>query len=292
VSGESNWKTAIKSASDEDVTQTKTEEKSARGQPRGNFIEKFWKTMTVGATITVAVLGIAYKFISRDNPDVSSGSEGYPLRETELPSRKPETVDPEVLRQVEFRLDRANNLREVFYSYGEVRNPRPDAQLPECKTVLTECKTVFAGDSKTGKSSAFDLVRNPSSKMYQYQPTSGVEYRPFVNRSLTFNLCDTAGQKMFRSLTPIYLRGASFVIIWCDLSNQESFEHLRRWVKDARELAGGSIVALACNKINGDGARVVRNDEITKFAIDNNIKWIFIGDLSKGLENMVKMSTH
>jgi GTPase SAR1 family protein len=40
---------------------------------------------------------------------------------------------------------------------------------------------------------------------------------------------DTAGQEMYRTIIPIYFRGASFAIVAFAITDRESFDHLGLW---------------------------------------------------------------
>ena len=46
---------------------------------------------------------------------------------------------------------------------------------------------------------------------------------------------DTAGQERFRTLTAAYYRGAAGVMLMYDVTNEESFQHIRRWMSDVQK---------------------------------------------------------
>lgn len=47
-----------------------------------------------------------------------------------------------------------------------------------------------------------------------------------------FEIWDTAGQERYRSLAPMYYRGASAAIVVFDLSNKDSYNGAKSWVKE------------------------------------------------------------
>lgn len=57
-----------------------------------------------------------------------------------------------------------------------------------------------------------------------------------------FELWDTAGQERYRSLAPMYYRGAAAAIIVFDLTDEESLDGAKAWVKELRVRGEGSVV--------------------------------------------------
>lgn len=43
---------------------------------------------------------------------------------------------------------------------------------------------------------------------------------------------DTAGQERFRTITTSYYRGANAIAIVYDITDRESFEHVKNWMND------------------------------------------------------------
>eukprot|EP00960_Hanusia_phi_P062508 765173-Hanusia_phi.AAC.1 len=48
---------------------------------------------------------------------------------------------------------------------------------------------------------------------------------------LTMQIWDTAGQERFRSMAPMYYRGAEAAILVLDCTNADSYEKVRSWVE-------------------------------------------------------------
>lgn len=57
---------------------------------------------------------------------------------------------------------------------------------------------------------------------------------------------DTAGQERFRTITTSYYKGAQAIIIVYDITDKESFEHVKNWMQDIDKY----IKILFCLKIN------------------------------------------
>ena len=55
-------------------------------------------------------------------------------------------------------------------------------------------------------------------------------------------LWDTAGQERFRSITKLYYRGASAVLLVYSIIDEGSFEEMGRWLTEMRENLGNDII--------------------------------------------------
>merc|ERR1712070_35749 len=129
-------------------------------------------------------------------------------------------------------------------------------------------KVVMLGDSTVGKSSILYRLKFSSFSGKQ-ESTIGCEFfakpipipeRP--DQPVKLLIWDTAGQEVFRSFTPNFLRGALAGIICYDITNRESFEHAAGWLADLTKARGDeAIVALVGNKVDLDGQRQVSTQE-------------------------------
>lgn len=59
---------------------------------------------------------------------------------------------------------------------------------------------------------------------------------------LRLQLWDTAGQERFRSITKLYYRGASAVLLVYSIIDESSFEEMGRWLTEMRENLGNDII--------------------------------------------------
>jgi len=101
-----------------------------------------------------------------------------------------------------------------------------------------KAKIVVIGDPSVGKTSALNVLQT-SSFTAGYKATVGVDFF-YMNFSLAgvpidTVLWDTAGQETFRSLSTNYYRNTQAVIMFFDLSNRATFDHiLTTWISDVR----------------------------------------------------------
>ncbi|EGG22633.1 hypothetical protein DFA_04763 [Cavenderia fasciculata] len=129
-------------------------------------------------------------------------------------------------------------------------------------------KLVLLGDMNTGKTCiASRLVRN------EFVPTDSTIGAAFLVKNMTLDngntvkleIWDTAGQERYRSLTPMYYRGASAAVIVYDITKKNTFETLKRWVSELQKQASPNLIlALAGNKADLPH-REVQVDEVSKY---------------------------
>jgi len=121
----------------------------------------------------------------------------------------------------------------------------------------------------SGKTSlVYRLVKN--SFVERMEPTIGAA---FMVKNLTVDgvqikleIWDTAGQERYRSLAPMYYRGAAAAILVYDITRKSSFETMRKWVSELQKQASPSIVlALAGNKCDLANHREVTQADLDKY---------------------------
>lgn len=134
-------------------------------------------------------------------------------------------------------------------------------------------KLVVIGDSGTGKTSL--LQRYLKGNFIEHEATVGCA---FSSKDLTvdgktvhFEIWDTAGQERYDSLAPLYLRGASAVIVAYDISRKKSYDRVKTWVRKLEESLQGKenpnlVVVLTGNKSDLVYEREVRLEEAKAYA--------------------------
>ena len=91
-------------------------------------------------------------------------------------------------------------------------------------------------------------------------------------RVIRFELWDTAGQERYRSLAPMYYRGASAAVVVYDVTSRDSFEGAKSWVKELQRRGDPAVViALAGNKADVREGRAVPAEEAALYAADHGI---------------------
>lgn len=97
------------------------------------------------------------------------------------------------------------------------------------KTLL---KVIILGDSGVGKTSLMQQFVNGKFS-HQYKATIGADFLTkeltIDDKSVTMQLCDTAGQERFQSLGVAFYRGADCCVLVYDVTNQKSFENISLW---------------------------------------------------------------
>eukprot|EP00746_Dinoflagellata_sp_MGD_P082708 gnl/MRDRNA2_/MRDRNA2_32852_c0_seq1.p1 gnl/MRDRNA2_/MRDRNA2_32852_c0~~gnl/MRDRNA2_/MRDRNA2_32852_c0_seq1.p1 ORF type:complete len:201 (+),score=49.95 gnl/MRDRNA2_/MRDRNA2_32852_c0_seq1:83-685(+) len=133
-------------------------------------------------------------------------------------------------------------------------------------------KLVLLGDASVGKSCL--VVRFAKGEFYEYQePTIGAAFMTqTVNLSdavVKFEIWDTAGQERYKSLAPMYYRGAAAAVIAYDITSKESFEAAKSWVAELQNT--DTLIALAGNKCDLDSDRQVDTETAQAYANDMSI---------------------
>ncbi|KAH9813251.1 ras family-domain-containing protein [Melampsora americana] len=109
--------------------------------------------------------------------------------------------------------------------------------------------------------------------------TIGVEFatRSIVvdSKTIKAQIWDTAGQERYRAITSAYYRGAVGALLVYDISKQQSYTHVQRWLKELRDHADSNIVImLVGNKSDLRHLRAVPTEEAKAFAAENNLSFI------------------
>jgi len=130
---------------------------------------------------------------------------------------------------------------------------------------LQKFKVVFLGDEAAGKTS---LVRRYMYDTFEdsIQATIGMDFQSKTvyveDRTLRLQLWDTAGQERFRSLIPSYIRDSSGAIVVYDITNRDTFQRAKQWVKELQRQGNPNIViALAGNKSDLSSKRKVEPED-------------------------------
>jgi Ras-related protein Rab-6A len=125
-----------------------------------------------------------------------------------------------------------------------------------------------------------------------------------LNTSVKFMIWDLAGQNQFERLWPDYLTDSRAGIIVFDITNRESFEHVKKWHEIITKVALRHIVMILIgNKVDLDKSRTVTTEEGIELATelgiyyletsaktDENIKdvfeWIALQIINRNIDNV------
>ena len=156
-------------------------------------------------------------------------------------------------------------------------------------------KFIIVGDSSVGKS---NILLRFSRNIFDsgHQATLGIE---FANKHLIYNntdylvqIWDTAGQENFRSVTRAYYKASAVAMVVYDITKEESFEHIKSWLSDCKELAPNTVLlVLVGNKTDLEEQRVISKERGENLAKEN--KMLFFetsAKLGDGIEQAFQKS--
>eukprot|EP00940_MAST-03C_sp_MAST-3C-sp2_P001892 g1892.t1 len=136
-------------------------------------------------------------------------------------------------------------------------------------------KLVLLGETSVGKTCV--TIRFVKNEFFEFQePTIGAAFLTQTitldNTTVKFEIWDTAGQERYRSLAPMYYRGATAAIIVYDVTSPSSFEGAKSWVKELQRRGDPNcVIALAANKADLEGKRKVSVEEGDAYASEFGI---------------------
>lgn len=87
-------------------------------------------------------------------------------------------------------------------------------------------------------------------------------------------ICDTAGQERFHALGPIYYRGSHGAILVFDITDEESFQKVKNWVRELQKMLGNDItLAIVGNKSDLVKDRAVTPATAEEYALQVGAKY-------------------
>ena len=147
-------------------------------------------------------------------------------------------------------------------------------ELTNKKEIKKGEKVVIIGDSFVGKTSIINCL--VSGKMNETKPTIGAQHQKYSyknekNIEITLDLWDTAGQERFRSVIPMYYKGAKAILVVFDITNKDTFEGAKKWIDEIEQNNKGCLIFLVGNKIDLNSNRKVGEELINQLKNDKNI---------------------
>ena len=143
-------------------------------------------------------------------------------------------------------------------------------------------KILILGDSTVGKT-AF-IVRFCEGKFEEDSLTtigldSKVKFISRQDKKIQLQIWDTAGQERFRSLSKSWYKGADGILLMYDISNYDSFKHIKNWINDIKTNISIPFEKLALIVIGHksdlpDDKRKVDKNDIQTFENSHGIKII------------------
>jgi len=108
------------------------------------------------------------------------------------------------------------------------------------------------------------------------------------NKRVNLAIWDTAGQERFHALGPIYYRDSHGAILVFDITDEDSFQKVKNWVKELKKMLGDDIcLCIAGNKIDLEKDRNVQNIDAEEYARSVGAKLYHTSaKLNKGIDEL------
>uniref|UniRef100_A0AAY5F5K9 Ras-related protein Rab-21 n=1 Tax=Electrophorus electricus TaxID=8005 RepID=A0AAY5F5K9_ELEEL len=109
-----------------------------------------------------------------------------------------------------------------------------------------------------------------------------------TGKRVNLAIWDTAGQERFHALGPIYYRDSNGAILVYDITDEDSFQKVKNWVKELRKMLGNEIsLCIVGNKIDLEKERHVSVEEAEGYADSVGAKHYHTSaKLNKGIEEL------
>ena len=79
-----------------------------------------------------------------------------------------------------------------------------------------------------------------------YIHTIGIDFLEKIiecqGQQIKLQIWDTAGQERFKTITPTYYKGADGIIVVFDLTNQQSYDNVKKWLEEIEQYTSGKKV--------------------------------------------------
>ncbi|CAD8052832.1 unnamed protein product [Paramecium sonneborni] len=139
-------------------------------------------------------------------------------------------------------------------------------------------KIIIVGDSGVGKT---NLVIRFTQQTFldNSKPTVGVELFSrnidIMGKTIKAQVWDTAGQEKFRAITHAYYRGAVGAMICYDITKEQSFLNVEKWMDELRDHGDNNLMMMLIGtKCDLESKRVVRSDDGVQKAQQYNMPFL------------------
>lgn len=139
-------------------------------------------------------------------------------------------------------------------------------------------KILLIGDSSVGKTSV--LLRYIDGKFDpESRSTIGVDFKVATldvgGKNVKLQLWDTAGQETFRTIVSSYYRGAHGVIFVYDITAEQTFNSVERWLTEATSNLRQKVpMLLIGNKADLQDQRQIQTERGAKFAAEHSMDFL------------------
>jgi len=154
-------------------------------------------------------------------------------------------------------------------------------------------KLLLIGDSGVGKSCLL-LRFSDDSFTTSFITTIGIDFKiktiELDGKRIKLQIWDTAGQERFRTITTAYYRGAMGILLVYDVTDEQSFQNIRNWIRNIEQHAADNVdKILLGNKADMVGEKAVETARGQALAEEYRIK--FFETSAKSNINVVEAFT-
>ena len=145
----------------------------------------------------------------------------------------------------------------------------------EIYDTINEIKCVLLGHTCVGKTTFFNYFLGKKNE--SYVSTIGKDSLSLlaeVNKEIfNYRIEDTAGQERFLSITKSYIRDAFGILLFFDITNEESFQYIDNWISEIKNVREQCAIILVANKIDSNKDRVITKKQGLEKANQYEIKY-------------------
>jgi small GTP-binding protein len=136
-------------------------------------------------------------------------------------------------------------------------------------------KVVIIGDSFVGKTSILNVLVNNS--FNESKPTIGANNQKYIylnknKEEIVLDLWDTAGQERYKSVIPMYYKGAKAIIIVFDITDTDTYEGAKKWIEEIQSHNNSAVLSLLGNKIDLEN-RKVNSETVKNYSLGHKINF-------------------
>ncbi|XP_002735510.1 ras-related protein Rab-8A-like [Saccoglossus kowalevskii] len=139
-------------------------------------------------------------------------------------------------------------------------------------------KLLLIGDSGVGKTCVLFRFSEDAFNS-TFISTIGIDFKirtiELDGKKIKLQIWDTAGQERFRTITTAYYRGAMGIMLVYDITNEKSFDNIKKWIRNIEEHASADVEKMILgNKCDMEDRRTVTKERGEQLAIEYGIKFM------------------
>ena len=154
---------------------------------------------------------------------------------------------------------------------------------------MSTIKFILLGDTEVGKTCIINQYLNKIFlDNHLLTITAGDKYLKelnLYNKKIKLEIWDTAGQERFRALNKIYMNKAKIVLMVYDITNQVSFDNIKKWYEDIKNKNNTiKVIGVITNKSDLYEDKIINKEEGENYA--KSINALFFETSALDYENV------